>query len=186
MRHRDALARHVAARVCLAAVAHLLRWATSAEVSADLSHLAGCIKSLGTLEKNVLRNSWGCASSQQPTDIAKIPLVTDLTDADTGDGTEASTSETTSSSSGNTSDEESSKEEIHLSKAMAEQVEWIAPLRSKFLHCRRQDAPLEVDAAWCNSRTYAVGYTTGVGLSTAPTTTRTWCSSCVTKTISTV
>ena len=86
----------------------------------------------------------------------------------------------------NTSDEESSKEEIHLSKAMAEQVEWIAPLRSKLLHCRRQDAPLEVDAALCNGRTYALGYTTGVGLSTAPTTARTWCSSCVAKAMSTV
>ena len=158
------------------------------EVTVDLSHFAGCIKSLGTLEKNVLRQSWGSASSMQSTDISMIPVVEDLTeDMQVSEGAhEGSTSETTSASetTSSSSDEtsgEATEDAIHIPEEVAKQLEWIAPLRSKFLHCRRRDAPLEVDAALCTGRIYALGYTTGQGIATAPTTSRMWCSSCLAK-----
>ena len=170
-------------RVCLAAAIHLVRWAAAEDVVAMFSHFAGCIKSLDTFERTVQRYTWGDIVGAAGSSPLVIPLASDLEDKDK-DGNESSStarSSTTSSSSCSASSGSELEDGQAIPKEIADKIEWVAPQRGKHIHVRRLDLPVEVAASLCIGRQYAIGFTMGVGVITAPTQAKAWCPSCIRK-----
>ena len=168
-------------RVCLAAVIYIHQWAEQDHGQAKWEHMAGCIKSLPTLEENTRRSRWG-ASQPSGTSMRALPAaqVEVSSDDKSSSSSKGSSASTTSTSSGG--DETDSDHLPPLPAHLLEEVQWVAPKRSKKVHVRRMmDVPLDEPSVMplCRPRPYVAAYICGTGVSAAAKLGHGWCGACV-------
>ena len=168
-------------RVCVAAVMHVHLWARQGQGQATWEHLAGCIKSLPTLEENTRRSKWG-ASQPSGTSMKALPAAQVEVSSDDASGSSSSSTSTSETSDSSGNDKTDSEHLGPLPSHLLEELQWVAPKRSKKVHVRRaMDVPLDEPSVMplCRARPYVAAYTCGTGVSTASKLDRGWCGECI-------
>ena len=171
-------------RLCLAAVLHLCRWASREEKVITWEHLAGCIKSIPRFEAKVRQAAWGHDPGPAPPP-ADVPSASGTSEAES---LESSGQSSTASSDSRTTAPESDEGEVGqldtFPPHMLEAIDWVAPLRSRQVHVRREvdlstpDCPVQ---PLCHTRVYTIGFITGTGVEAAAPLGRQWCAGCLQK-----
>ena len=180
-------------RLCISAVLHVHRWAAQDQGQATWEHVAGCIKSIETLEANTRRSKWGAQTSTEGQHVTPFPEVheeassSDGFNTNTSEGPSASatSSEANSEENGASSTDEDRKEEVAPFPAhLLAGISWVAPLHSKRVHIQRAEAvslgePTVIPL--CRVHPYVVAYESGTGVVSAAELTRSWCRACLQK-----
>lgn len=166
-------------RVCVAAVAHVHAWTQTQQSPATWEQVAGCIKSIPTLEENTRRSKWGkCSTSEAMSTTPPAAQVEASSDEESSSSSNGSTSSSPSSSDPDTEDGHLPT----LSHPWLKDVRWIAPTRSKKVHVQKTlDVPLDEPSVMplCRARPYSTGYKSGMGIGTANELNFVWCNRCL-------
>ena len=168
-------------RVGVAAVMHVHTWTRQDQGHAAWEHMAGCIKSLPTLEENTRRSKWG-TYTLSGTSIAVPPAAQIEVSSDEASGSSSSTTSTSGISGSSGGDGTDGGNPEPLPHPLLEEVRWIAPMRSKRVHIQRTiDVPLDEPSVMplCRARPYVAAYTCGTGVDTASKLGYAWCGTCL-------